>query len=310
MTCSARSRAPRRGSVPRAGASSGSSQRAAGRIRRSEQLASSAARSPAAEPVEAARGRAARSSGARHVQRPAPRLAPPHRDHARACGERVQPLRRRGEPGADDADLVARIRAARRRARRAGRRQLVGHARGPGCPVATQHVREAPVPVELEAAVDRRGSRSTRAARRLSSQPLARAHAPRRARGTRRPSGDSGRRRDATSGRSERRRRASRTASPGNVVGRQCPSLSERIARWRIAARAPPPGGRRIGSGAEDGDLVRLEPAAPQGLVRREAGQPAADDRDAGITSPSRRAAPARSSAGTRRRRRAGRRAR
>ena len=33
--------------------------------------------------------------------------------------------------------------------------------------------------------------------------------------------------------------------------------------------------------GAEDGDLVRLEPAAAQRLVRDEAGEPAADDRDA-----------------------------
>ncbi len=45
--------------------------------------------------------------------------------------------------------------------------------------------------------------------------------------------------------------------------------------------RLSPPDGGRIVLGTEDGDLAGLEPAAPQDLVRREAGEPGPDDRDA-----------------------------
>ena len=114
-------------------------------------------------------------------------------------------------------------------------------------------------------------------ARRSRPSRCARA-APRRARGTPRPSGGSGRSRARRAAPASAGASAARTASPGNDVGRQCPSLSERISRWRIAPRARRQTAAGSSLGPEDGDLLRLEPAASQRLVGGEAGEPAADD--------------------------------
>ena len=88
---------------------------------------------------------------------------PPSRRRARSATPSRPPcLRRRSRP-------ATRTRAARTRAPRPGARS---GARGPGWPVATQHVRERPFAVQLEAAVDRARRARTRRSTKLRSQPL------------------------------------------------------------------------------------------------------------------------------------------
>src|SRR5205823_11147689 len=89
---------------------------------------------------------------ARNVERSPSRLTAAHRHDFCACRERVQPLRRGGETGADDRD---RRRVAVRLVRMYGARivaQLVGNLEA-GVAWSEQHVRE-PIAVQLEAAVD------------------------------------------------------------------------------------------------------------------------------------------------------------
>ena len=128
----------------------------------------------------------------------------------------------------------------------------------------------------------------------------------------RRRSGGSGRRRSSDErARVERRRAASRTARPGNDgragSARRSPSAS-------AAAGSPRPARRQAPAGSGPARRRRRSRPArrrrvPQRRVRDEAGEPAADDRaplGPRPTSPSPPAAPGRSSAGTRRTRRAG----
>ena len=129
------------------------------------------------------------------------------------------------------------------------------------------------------------------------------------ARGTPRRSGGSGRSTLCNERPDGAPRRAARTASPGNEVGRQCPSLSERIRRWRIAAArrrqaaagsAPSrrrPRSRRPGCRRGSSVAYATKPASPPPTIAHSRRR---------LISPSRRAAPARSSAGRRRTRPAG----
>ena len=112
---------------------------------------------------------ALREQRPRAVERTAERRAPADRHDLRSGVERVQPLRCRRHPGADDRDASTRIRAARRRAPRSGRHSS-GHA-SPGWPVATRRARTAR---RRPARTLRRrhGSRSTRRSVKLRSQPL------------------------------------------------------------------------------------------------------------------------------------------
>ena len=238
-----------------------------------------AARSAGERRVEARPGRASRTAAA-GVERPAKRLAPANRDDARARRERVQPLRRRGHPGADDRD------ASRVPVRLVGvhdarvARELGREARGPGGRGRAGRARNgARRAVELEAAVDGAdpldappadARRPSRFASRSSST-------------WRRNSATVGRYRLHTvwtSGAASPRRIASRGARPGNERREQCPSLSERIAPLADRLGARPPGADGSGLGVEDGDLGRLEAAVAERLVRDEAGESAADDRD------------------------------
>ena len=195
---------------------------------------SSAARSPGSVAWNAARPRREKSGRGTFSGRRA-RLAPPHRGDARARRERVPPLGRRRHPGADDDDVVGVV------------VRLVGVHR-------PRVVRRAPPARSARGGRSRPARGGTTAGRRASKPPstarirsIAARHdavvpagprgaAPRRGRGTRRPSGGSGRRRVCTSGHGLPLRAAARTASPGNDVGRQWPSLSERIRRCRIDA--------------------------------------------------------------------------
>ena len=109
----------------------------------------------------------------------------------------------------------------------------------PGCPGASSTWRNVPWPSSSKPAVDARTA-SMRTTRRLSSQPLARAPR-RRARGTPRPSGGSGRAREATSGRASDASSASRRRAPGTTSagsGRRSRSASR-------AAGSPPPAAAR-----------------------------------------------------------------
>ena len=183
-------------------------------------------------------------------------------------------------PGADDRRRSTRTRAARRSARRADRRAAPQacsglDARSRAARAGRRRARRARTRRRPRARA------STRPLRTLSSQPLALAQlldmreevidarVVAVADATRRAAPAS-----AAAG-------PSRTASPGNDVGRQCPSLSERISRWRIAAA------RRRQAAAGSSSVPKTvissgcKAAAAQGLVRREAGEPGADDRDA-----------------------------
>ena len=187
--------------------------------------------------------------------------------------------------------------------------ELVRHA-SPGWPVASRTWRNGPFAVELEAAVDR--ADPVDPGRHEALVPAARARSSsacveevRHGRVV------------AVATRLEQRRRASGAGTPRARRGRGTRRAAVAVALGAHAALPdrrgpPPPGGGRVGVGAEDGDLLRLDAAVTQRRVGREASQPASDDRAAhvGPTSPSPRAGPARSSAGTRRTRRAERRAR
>ena len=257
---------------------------------------------------------AAREERPRHVERPARRLPPPHRGdlarrrRARSATRSPPPSRRRRRP------RRRRTRAARRRGRPAGRprappgrsardgrwRRARGgtRRRSPSSsnPPSTARIRST-----------RRGTTAlvpaVRAAQLLDvveeladGRVVAVAHAlherPRVAPPERRADREPG---EATSAGSARR----------------SPSAS-------AAGGSPRPGAatrRRVGArGVEDRHVVRLDAAVHERRVRDEAGQAAADDRarprDGRVISPSRRAAPGRSSAGTRRRRPAARSAR
>ena len=212
--------------------------------------------------------RAARSAAAGAARAAAPRR-PRRRPRARSATRSPRPgpapttvtvarvlVRLVGVHGARvAAQLLGHVqpRMARRDAARGGRRprrRARSRRRPRGC--ARSGLREGSGP-----------SRSARAA----SSTWARNSSTRRVVPVERP-----RRRAARGERPPQRRR---TASPGNAVGRQWPSLSERISRCRIAAARRRHGAGRVALGPEDGDLLRLEPAAAQRLVRREPGEPA-----------------------------------
>ena len=214
---------------------------------------------------------------ARDVQRPPERLAAADGDDLCAGLERVEPLGRGGEPGADDGDrrriLVRLVRVHRPRIRA----QLVRHLQS-RVARRDEHVPENAVAVELEAAVD--GAHAldpfavqARVPAAARAQPLdvceelphrwveavaERAHQRRR--------------RAAAHRRAERQPRKRRRPAVA-VALRAHLALPDR-------GRAPPERRRRIVVGAEDRDLARLELAA-QGLVRREPGQAGSDDGDA-----------------------------
>ncbi len=200
------------------------------------------------QPVEAGEP-AAGEVLARDVQRPPERLAAADGDDLRAGLERVQPLRRGGEPGADDGDRRARTRAARTRAPSRGSRAARPAPSRPGWPGATSTCRKAPWPSSSKPPSTAR-TRSIRSLCRLASQPLRSRSRSTCARNSSHRRVDSGRRADSTSGAGERRGPPSRgRRAPETIVGPQWPSLSERISRCRIAAAAPPerrrPGRRR-----------------------------------------------------------------
>ena len=192
---------------------------------------------------------APREERARHVERPARGLPPPHRHHPRAGRERVQPLGRRRHPGADHRRRRRRTRAARRRGRRAGRRRAPPGTFRPGMPRRDEDVAERrPAPSSSKPPSTAR-TRSTRARTTPRPSRVRRAHAPRRARGTRRPSGGSGRRRSAraaTGCRAPERRpdgEPGERGRPGSA--RRSPSASAAAGSPPPARATPPPGRRR-----------------------------------------------------------------
>ncbi len=274
-------RRSRRGSARRVAArASGSSHARPGGYEGASSVRSRAARSLAPEPVEAGEA-APREVLARDVQRPADRLAPAHRDDLRAGGERVQPLGRRCEARRRRRSPSPRTRAARRHGRRAGRRAARPARSGPdGRARAARGGRRRRRRARSRRATAR--TRSMRAAWTLRSQPL-----------RSRSSLDVGE--ELVDGRvvavenrgDERRRRApsqrrahreARETWPAGS-GRRSRSASRAAGSPRRAAATAPAGSS---SRAEDRDLLRLEPAASQRLVRREAREAGADDGDTG----------------------------
>ena len=263
-------RRPRRGNVPRARRSIGSSQSLPGGYDGAESARSSAARSRGVEAWKPARPRCVKS-GARHVQRPALGLPAPDRDDRRprrrarsATPSRPPSPRRRRRPR-------PRTRAARTRARRVGRPP----AR------AARRARVAGRDAARVGRARRRRARTRRRPRESARRAAAGSSRPSRCRARSsldvleelaRRSGGSGRAPSATSGASapapqppphrEARERGR---------GRQWPSLSERIRRCRIAAARCRHAAAGIRSVAEHGDLAGLDAAVAQRRVRDEA---------------------------------------
>ena len=149
---------------------------------------------------------------------------------------------------------------------------------------------------------------STRRGRKLSSQPLRSRSSSTCARNspTRRVVAVEDRVRRAAA--SARRRDARRTARPGNDVAR---AVAVALGAHLAAGGSPPPGRARPRPGRRRVPKTAISSGASPPCRRVwyavNAGEPAADDRRRGpLTSPSPRAAPGRSSAGTRRTRSAG----
>ena len=219
----------------------------------------------------------------RQVQGPPLGLPPPHGDDRRAGAERVQPLGRRRHPGADDRDAVGVlvrlvcVDCARvvLELRREGEARMT---RG------EQDVAEGAEPVELEAAFDRADALDPRSLEALvPARPLPQLG------GVLEELGD-GRVVPVEDAQHER----TEAPAPPRLPHRQARERGGEAVPVALRAhqplpdrgdsRAPDPG--RIGVRAEDADLVRLEAAVAQRLVRREPGEPASHDRDLGGHAP------------------------
>ena len=226
--------------------------------------------------------------------------------------ERVQPLRRRGEPRADDADRCRRSRAARTSEPRAGRRAAPPAPRAPDDRSRRARARTTPCPSSSKPPATGR-SRSIRAGTTRCSSRCRIAQLLDVRRGSPAPSGGSGRRRCARSGTTRAPRARLAHGEPGKrrrqAVAVALGAHVRLPDRRRTRAATPPPDPRirspktTISSGldpaAEQRQRTRRIPPARRRRRRR-----------APLTSPSRPAAPGRSSAGTRRTRRAARSAR
>ena len=220
------------------------------------------------------RGEAAlREQRPRRAERPPKRRAAADRDHlrrlrrARSAIPSPPPCRRRRSRPA------RRTRAARTRARRPDARSAARGPDGPSRRARARTARRRPARSRRR----RRGSAPRAAARSSGPSRFARGP-PLRARRTRRRPGDSGSPPTATSGRSEPVRIDSRTARPGNARRGEMAVRLGAHPPLPDTRRAPPPDFGRIGVRAEDGDLLGLEPAVPQGGERGECRQPTADD--------------------------------
>ena len=252
--------------------SSGSSHSRPGRVRRRRQVAQQCAAARRRRAVER-REAALREERPRRAQRPPQRRPAADRDHLRAGAERVQPLRRRRHPGADDRDA---------------RRVLVRLVGVHGCRMLARprETRDGPSRRARARTARRRRARSRRrprgsapraAATKLRSQPL----------------------RSRTSAACETNSSTSRVvavrrrgderaqrARPHRLPHREARERGRGQMPVRLGAHPPLPDARRalapdlgrVGVRAEDADLLCGEPAVPQGGVRGECRQPAADD--------------------------------
>ena len=256
ITCSAPFTAARRGSALARRALERLVEVPPGRIRRREQLAQARGALARREPVEAGEAARARSTRAgRSAAAAAARAAGRRRPRARR--ERVQPLRRRREAGADDGHarrvLVRLVRVDDARIVRAA----PSGTAGPGCPARRARARSGRCPSSSKPPSTARDPPDPRLDARLWSQPLRSRSSldvreellDRRVVAVAAPLRGAA----AASAAAERWTKA----SPGKVVGRQCPSLSERMSRWRIAAARRRQAAAGSSLGAEDGDLVR-----------------------------------------------------
>ena len=216
---------------------------------------------------------ALREERPRRAQRPAQRRPPPDRDHLRAGAERVQPLRRGRHAGADDRDAR---RVLVRLVRVHGVRMLARPRETRDAPSRRARARTGPSPSSSKPPSTAR-IRSTRRSHEAAVPAAPLAHL----RGVRDELVDVRvvavrRRRDERAQRARPHRlphREARERRRGEMAVRlgPHPALAD-------AGRPPPPDLGRIGVRAEDGDLLRGEPAVPQGGVRGECRQPAADD--------------------------------
>ena len=163
----------------------------------------------------------AREVLARHVERPPQRLAAPDRDDLCAGRERVQPLGRRGEAGADDRHARRVRRAARTSGRRAGRRAAPPGRSGPDGRARAARAGRRRRPSSSKPPSTAR-TRSTRACVEapVPAAPLAQLLDVREELLDRRVVAVEQRRDERPR---ERRRDAARTASPGNDVGEAVP---------------------------------------------------------------------------------------
>ena len=224
---------------------------------------------------------AAREERPRDVQRPAHRLAPAHRDDLAPGRERVQPLGRRRHPAPTTATRVGvLVRLVGVDGARVAR-ELVGNA-SPGWPGATQHVAEdVPCPSSSKPPSTARTRVDARRHEALVPAACARA-APRRARGTRRPSGGSGRRRVCD----ERPERARRRAVAHREPGKRASAGSGRRSRSASAAGGSPPRARArraAGSASVPKTAISSGSSPPWRSVAyaTKPARPAADDRAA-----------------------------
>ena len=211
----------------------------------------------------------------RDVQRAACGLAAADGDDLRAGRERVQPLGRRGHPGADDRHasgvLVRRIGVDRARVVLELRRQ-----RETRVPRREQDVAEGAVRIELEAAVDRPHLLHTGLPPApVPAAPVAQLVDVAEELVDRRPVAVA----DAQEERD--RRPAPRRLPRGEAgeAGRVAVAVAlgaHALLADRGRTHAPRPG--RIVRVAEDGDLLRVEPGVTQRRVRDEAAEPGTDD--------------------------------
>ena len=207
-------------------------------------------------------------SGARHVERPPHRLAPPHRDDRAPAASAFSHSVAAARPAPTTATRRAYSCGSYACTARGSSASSSGTCK-PGWPGASSTWRNVAVRRRARSRPSTARTRSMRAdaeARRPSRC------APRSSLDVLEELVDGGvvAVADAAHERAERPPpRGVRTASPGNDVGRQCPSLSERIARCRIAAARRRHAAAGSGSVAEHGDLVGLEPAVAQRRRRR-----------------------------------------